>query len=169
MTGAKISLTITNTDSNNVYPYYSDDNLRPSMRKAHVKIQHGLSFVEEARAELSTPRNQAAVDTPTKIPAVPTPTPRPIRGLPGKKVGPAAGRPMHANQSAENLNKCGVCKVIYMSKEDKSLARKHGKQNEWLGCDAENCSYWAHARCANIKVPRGKRVSDVAFVCPKHK
>ena len=82
--------------------------------------------------------------------------------LPGKR--PTSNK----KTSKKCKNRCEICSVIYGSLEDKNLGKKFkDRQNQWVGSDTENCDYWVHARCINMKM-YGK-TKDIVFRCPDHK
>ena len=70
---------------------------------------------------------------------------------------------------APTKNRCQICNVNFESKKDLELKKKNGKQNTWLGCDVGDCSYWAPARCAGIKLKPKQRADKTKFLCPEHK
>ena len=66
-------------------------------------------------------------------------------------------------------NKCRKCHVMFKSKEDMELGKRHGKvRNEPIGCDVPNCTYWFHARSSKLKFKKGEDLKKVPFKCPKH-
>ena len=84
-----------------------------------------------------------------------------------KSVLPGKRSTSNKKTSKKCKNRCEICSVIYGPLEDKNLGKKFkDRQNQWVGSDTENCDYWAHARCINMKM-YGK-TKDIAFRCPDH-
>ena len=42
--------------------------------------------------------------------------------------------------------KCPVCGIYCESDDYIRMKEKYGIQNEWLGCDDDDCDVWGHAR-----------------------
>ena len=68
-----------------------------------------------------------------------------------KSVLPGKRSMSNKKTSKKFKNKCEICSVIYGSLEDNLGKKFKGRQNQWIGCDTENCDYWVHARCINMK------------------
>ena len=84
-----------------------------------------------------------------------------------KSVLPGKRATSNKKTSKKRKNRCEICSVIYGSLEDKNPGKKFkDRQNQWVGSDTENCDYWVHARCINMKI-YGK-TKDIAFRCPDH-
>ena len=84
-----------------------------------------------------------------------------------KSVLPGKRSTSNKKTSKKFKNRCEICSVIYGSLEDNLGKKFKGRQNQWVCCDTENCDYWVHARCINMKM-YGK-TKDIAFRCPDHK
>jgi hypothetical protein len=146
----------TETPSGIVKTYYSHP-----LKKRACGVQIGDPQISQAQAEsineISTPSNRSSTSS---VPTNSTPilVPKKISFLPGEKDN-------SSKKPKECKNFCEICKVIYKSKEDKSLGKKFRRQNQWIGCDL-GCDYWVHARCVEIKLT-GK-AEAVEFKCPNH-
>jgi hypothetical protein len=104
--------------------------------------------VETPRRSSGSPKRKRPVLAAKAI-NVPT-----INSLPGKKAA-SYFQPTLLRES----NKCSVCNVIFRSKADKEHMKKYGIKASWMGCDEDECSFWAHANCANIKIVRRKDIA----------
>jgi hypothetical protein len=57
-------------------------------------------------------------------------------------------------------------KVNFDSAADKVFRKKNGQKKAiWLGCDADKCGEWAHAK---VEITCLKRARAVPFYCPVH-
>ena len=127
-----MSLKIVNADTNRIFEFYSRP---PDLRSAVVKQRHVA--LQKGTSAFQSRAPAAVINTPTKMlpptAAVATtsgPSATPIVGMPGRKTSP---RQPPKKKAVNNL--CKVCRVIYDSKEDKAMSKKHGRQNTWLACD----------------------------------
>lgn len=137
--------------------YYSHESLRPKKKTdfRHVGLQACNSVSEAA-----VPPNPApvAVDqTPTKL----APPQQPIVNLPGRKS-------ITPSSKEKANNRCNKCNVIYDSEDDKQMKKKYKRQATWLGCDGDGCNFWAHAKCAGVKIAPRQNLEDLDFFCPDH-
>lgn len=160
MCGARIKIEITNelgkTRSMSMPPFMTRSVMQQAGESA-INVQ-----------EITEPL--APVDgTPKKRPMLikQSSNTKTIKNLPGKKKG-------KENALSPNMkrvrNKCSICKIIFDSAADKAFQKKNGrKQAVWIGCDVDECHFWAHAKCVKLDVPTLKRVRTIKFVCPEHK
>ena len=66
------------------------------------------------------------------------------------------------------LSRCGVCNVIFKSREDKKDKRKFSIQNTWIGCEFDECEHWVHVRCSGLKITKKFDIENLEFFCPEH-
>ena len=152
-TGAKVSLSIS-SESGKQYVY----NSHPTAQRA-IKLQVGTPNPSLQKAPNTWPsRSTLPTLDSTHSPTRKTTVPR-IMNIPGKKSATATA------PSSNLCNKCVGCGIYFQSAEDMKEKRKYKKQNEWVGCDEEDCNVWGHARCIGIKIPKGKTAADVPYKC----
>ena len=156
LTGAKVHIKII-SKAGRVYAYDSE----PLMKRS-VKVQVGESGVQSVRTSTRvgpthSPKKCVTFESNTGMRT-------PIANLPGKKKKEMSRR---AKTDPAN-NRCNICKIIYNSKGDKAMAKQHKRQNVWLGCDHKDRDYWAHAHCANVKIPQRGKLDKIMFNCPAH-
>ena len=146
--------------------YYGYHSRAPEKEFRNIGIQRGESFIPSrqstriARNNTPTKKNTAAV--PTSVTGgTPSPTSLPsVIGLPGRRKKATIPKPKQSSR-------CKICRVIWLSKADIELRREKKREAEWMGCQIDDCDYWAHAFCVGIKVGR-KSVANIPFVCPLH-
>ena len=89
-----------------------------------------------------------------------------VQNIPGKKSKSNETDNAKKNSSPKVTEKCSECGIIWESKADKELIKKHGKrQGSWIGCDRVRCKYWAHVKCAGLIITPGKHIRDHKFFC----
>ncbi len=81
------------------------------------------------------------------------------------RVAEAAG----ANVASSTANRCHHCGITYGTDADERL------DSPWLGCASKACTFWVHARCANVFyqcTEAGYRAlgkwADDHFFCDRH-
>ena len=108
------------------------------------------------QVDTATDRTQLHNDSPLHTPS------RPIRNLPGKKTSVPVPPPK------TNVNRCKKCGIMYDTKANKAFRKRHGLSGQWIGCEVEECQFWAHAVCAGVHIARNTDITEIPFRCPLH-
>ena len=152
MTGAEISLTITNQDNQKQYVYdktsgglhaYRSEpsRSRSSQVSKRLKVnnvdQQDHTKQHEKGTQTSNPAQRVDRSVGVQTEAVPTND---------SGMTPAA-------QIGQRI-RCRICNGV--------------SDALWLGCTNRSCKYWVHAKCIGLIVSKGERLSGVKFDCPTH-
>lgn len=87
-----------------------------------------------------------------------------VKGIPSSK------KPKKVFQKKTVTGKCKICRKIWESKDDLAFRKKEGvRKTTWIGCDQDQCSFWAHASCAGMLLIPKKKVKDHVYYCDAHR
>ena len=77
----------------------------------------------------------------------------PIKNLPGKRKATKAVE--------EKSSRCAVCKIVFQSKVDVEMDKKHKVLNQFMGCMGPDCDHWANVRCAKLSEKDKRSINNV--------